>query len=330
MTTEINKYGWTYKAKGDEENLEFEIITPDKIESPNLFQKLFSLSDNSVDSLLNQYIYATHPSQFNDIFDCYEKLLDFDDEAFVKDFLSEFAKERFTEEQIDYEIANNFKNMSTFSQRNFKEIIYGHFGVFSMTSNPYSLLMWSYYTNHQGYFIEYDISKFPFKFHGPFPLNYQENIEPISIKECGLRLGMLLQSNLKYKGWEHESEWRLIIESDEPMVRHSFQVLKDLGGHDRKFKYPIEAIKTVGFGNRFFTPEELVVDPKNGEILHVSLKVDIEKKSKVLDFLIANNINTCFAQRDGLIKIVYTGMTIEKTDDNKYVFDSGKWAAKQN
>ncbi len=323
MTHEIKKHDWTYIAHIADSEIKFEVIPAEKFNKTPFFHKLFALSPNSVDSLLGQYIYATHPFQFNDIFDCHEDLIEFDHEDAIRFFITEYADTLISKEKMEDMLKNNFKEISTFVKRNFREMIYANFGIFSMTSNPESLLMWSYYTNHQGFFIEYDISKFPFKYHGPFPLNYQEKIDPISIKECGIPLAVLLQSNLKYKGWEHENEWRIIVESKERMIIPSFEHLKNLGGKERKFNYPIEAIRTVGFGNRFFPPEELRIE--NDKVMHVTLKKDIELKSKILDFLIANKINTCFAERNGLMKISFGGMDISKTNDTTYVFSKENW-----
>ena len=59
--------------------------------------------------------------------------------------------------------------------------------------------------------------------------------------------------------------------------------------------------------------------------MNITLKHDIERKRQVLDFLIENNIRTCFSQRDGLMKISYGGMVIEKQSDTQYVFNAAKW-----
>lgn len=320
---QIEKYGWKYLTNGQKDNMVFDVIPPENGERPTILYKLFSLNGNSVDGLLNQYIYATHPHQFNDIFDCHEDLIEFDDPDAIRFFIKEYAMDLFPSEKLENDLKNNFYGISNFVKRNFREMLYQMFGVYSMTTNPSSLLMWSYYTNHQGFFIEFDITKFPFKFHGPFPVNYQENITPISVSECGIPLAVLLQTNLKHKGWFHENEWRLIVESNERMYSPSFEQLRKLGGHDRKFKYPIEAVKTVGFGNRFFPPEELHII--SDKIMNITLKHDIERKRKVLDFLIENKIRTCFSQRDGLMKISYGGMVIEKQSDTEYVFNAAKW-----
>lgn len=61
-----------------------------------------------------------------------------------------------------------------------------------MTSDATNILMWSYYSNHQGFMIEFDITKFTtFKYHGPFPINYQDPIEAISLKEWGIEISIL-------------------------------------------------------------------------------------------------------------------------------------------
>lgn len=315
---EITKYDWTYIAKNENGKRVFEIIDKEKTEKPASLFKLYSLNENAVSSLLEQYIYATHPHQFNDIFDCFEQLIDFDDDEFVFEYLKKLHQNELTDEQLKTRIASNKAEASISAQRNAREDFYREIGVFSMTSNIYSLLMWSYYTNHQGFFIEFDYPQFPFKFHGPFPLNYQEDISPVSLKACGIDLSMLLQTNLKYIGWQHENEWRLLIESDAPMFCPSFEEIKALGGRARKFNYPINAIKSVGFGNRFFEPEELRIE--SDKILHVTLKNNLVLKTHVLDFLIEHNITTCMSLRDGLIKISFGGVIIKKTEINKYVF----------
>lgn len=315
---EITKYDWTYVVKNEKGKRVFEIIDKEKTAKPASLFKLYSLNENAVSSLTEKYIYATHPHQFNDIFDCFEQLIDFDDDEFVYEYLKKVHQNELTDEQLKAKITARKADASISAQRNAREDFYREIGVFSMTSNVYSLLMWSYYTNHQGFFIEFDYPQFPFKFHGPFPLNYQENISPVSLKECGIDLAMLLQTNLKYIGWQHENEWRLLVESDEPMYSPSFEEIKALGGADRKFNYPINAIKSVGFGNRFFEPEELRIE--NEKILHVTLKNNVSLKAKVLDFLIEHNITTCMSLRDGLVKISFGGMIIKKVETNTYIF----------
>lgn len=65
------------------------------------------------------------------------------------------------------------------------------------------------------------------------------------------------------------------------MVSPSFENLRQLGGHDRKFQYPISAILSVSLGNKFFIPEEL---NETETVLEIDLKQNFEQKSLLLDF----------------------------------------------
>lgn len=315
---EIVKYKWNYFAHQDGDKFIFKVIPNFKIEVPTTLFKLYNVSDLNVEALLNQYVYATHPCQFNDIYDCSEELLNFDDKEFNKSFLKEYTS--LNDEQIDDFISNQLTKSSIHVQRNFREIIYKNFGLLSMTSNPNSILMWSYYTNHNGFFLEFDYEKFPFIVHGPFPINYLEKVESISIKEVGIELGLLLQSNLKFKDWQHESEWRFLIESKEMMISPSFEELKKYGGHDRKFNYPIEAIKSIGLGNRFFEPEEIrIIDD---ETLSINIRPKNKNKILILDFIASKQLFFYSTQRDGLFNISFAKVKLKKT--GKYSFTQTK------
>lgn len=310
MRIEREIYNWKYIF--DETG--FDIIPNEETDKSEFLYKLYGLNQYSFDSLINQYIYATHPAQLNDIFDCNEELLDFDDIVAIKVFLGDSMPES----EIDKLIKDDFESLKTFVQRNFRENIYRKWGVFSMTRNPNNVLMWSYYCNHNGFCIEFDISKFPFKYYGPFPINYQPKIEALSIKQIGVQIGVLAQSNLKDEIWKHENEWRLMISAPDgkDMFSPNFEILKRLGGHDRKFNYPLESIKSIALGNRFFDSDEIhEIDNKT---LEINLKNNFEQKSIMLDYLATNNIKTHIGLRTGFTDIKFLTSTIERINYKKY------------
>ena len=310
MNIEKVIYNWKYIFDGTG----FDIIPNEKIDKPEFLYKLYGLNQNSFDSLINQYIYATHPSQLNDVFDCNEELLDLDDIEAIKTALSDIM----SDEEIEDLIKHDFEGTKTFVQRFFRELTYRKWGVFSMTTNPNNVLMWSYYCNHNGFCIEFDISKFPFKYYGPFPVNYQPIIEPLSIKQFGVQIGILAQSNLKDEIWKHENEWRLLIASpdNEDMLSPNFEKLRRLGGHNRKFNYPLEAIKSIALGNRFFDPDEILeIDDMT---LEINLKTNFEQKTIMLDFLATNKIETLIGLRAGFTELVFRPSVIERINYKKY------------
>ncbi|MBL7105352.1 MAG: hypothetical protein ISS18_13570 [Bacteroidales bacterium] len=74
---EIVKYNWIYRV--DNNCIE---ILPDKKNKkpePEALLKYYSLDENSVDALINKYIYVPHPIQLNDPLDCNYQLIQFDD-----------------------------------------------------------------------------------------------------------------------------------------------------------------------------------------------------------------------------------------------------------
>jgi hypothetical protein len=299
MIIERQIYKWKYIYDGNG----FEIIPNEPFEKPKILSKLYSLSQFSIDALINQYVYATHPSQLNDIFDCNEQLLDFDDIETIRIFLKDWIPE----EKLNGLIKEEFVNLKTCVQRHFREISYKKWGVFSMTGNPNNILMWSYYCNHNGFCIDFDISKFPFTFYGPFPINYQQSLEALSIKRIGVEIGVLAQCNLKDEIWKHENEWRLMIASPDgkDMISPNFELLKILGGHNRKFQYPLSAIKSISLGNRFFEPEEIL--KINNSKLEINLECNFDNKKK-----------TKIGLRAGFTEIKFRTVNIERINYKKY------------
>lgn len=308
------KNGWEYNSIVSEKGYQFEILIPDLTERPKILYKLYPLNQFSFDALINGYVYATHPSQFNDIFDCHDELVRYDDDTVVEKILKKYNDTN----KVRHLLQNEKQSTIQYLQRNLKEIIFRKWGVFSMTVNPNNIMMWSYYTDHQGFMIEFDIRHFStFKYHGPFPINYQETIEPISMKEWGFENSILYQTNVKYNGWEHEEEWRLIIDSEgKDMFSPSYMHLKELGGRDRKFKYPISAIQSISLGNRFFIPEEL---NETNTVLEINLIQNLEKKSLLLDFLVENDILTRIALRhSNLTSINFGNGKVERVNYKQY------------
>ena len=301
-------YNWTYKY---DKGSKFEIIPNELYEKPRVLSKLYALDSYSVDALINQYVYATHPWQLNDIFDCNEDLLDFDDVQIVREFL----KDAIPKDELDRLIKDEFNSIKALAGRNFREIIYRKWGIFSMTGNPNNVLLWSYYGGNKGFCIEFDITQFPFENYGPFPINYQADLKPLSIKEIGIQLGVLAQCNLKDKSWEHEQEWRLMIANPEGQDLRSpaFKVLKDLGGHDRKFNYPITAIISIALGNKFFEPDE--IEDISGSELKITLQENIGLKSMVLDFISYKEIVTYLGLRTGFTKLQFKKVKVSKINE---------------
>lgn len=100
------------------------------------------------------------------------------------------------------------------------------------------------------------------------------------------------------------------------MFSPNFQILKKLGGHNRKFAYPIDAIKSISLGNRFFEPEEI------REINEIKLEINLNdnsvKKSEIIDFIVKNNITVYIALKANLNEIKFKPISIIRKDLKKF------------
>ena len=222
--------------------------------APSTFYKYYALNDYSVDAITNLYIYATHPNQFNDPMDCFDKLITFDTKQAVQSFWDCYY------EQICHDYPNYNKLLEQ-TQKGFHTELYRHVGLVSLTPNPANSQMWALYAQKNGFCVGFDISKFHFHHFGPFPINYiydWDYVEPFPISK-GSRIAMLYQTNLKDSGWRFEKEWRLYIPNPEGLDMKSFGPFSErynrLDDHDRKFRYPFEAIRSISFASEFFSPE---------------------------------------------------------------------------
>ena len=192
---EIIRYEWKYIFDEANKKNPFTIIPKELYEAPETLSKFYALTDHSLEALLDGYVYATHPAEFNDLFDCNEKLIEYDDDQMITAFLNPALPR----EEIKQLLREKRAELHNDIQLMFRDIIYRKWGVCSMTSNGNNLLMWSYYTKNEGFLIEFDYKTFPFKFHGPFPVNYQNKIIPVTVSECGgLGIPLLYQATIKH------------------------------------------------------------------------------------------------------------------------------------
>lgn len=243
---EVTKFNWKYIFDGGDTKKPYKIIPePEKIVPTTLF-KYYSMNDKVLETFLQGKVYGSHPDDFNDIFDCHKQLIIFDNEQIVKQFLK----------SVRGSLEKNGIHLSTEDSRELMwELYFKQIGILSLTEKPDNILMWSHYSKHSGFVVEFDYQKFPFIKYGPFPINYQKVIQPISIKDYVLGLCILYQTNIKSNLWEYESEWRIIIDSGSEKMKipdHKPEYLKRLGGNERTFNYLFETIKSISLGFKFF------------------------------------------------------------------------------
>ena len=262
----------------------YSIISKIPVVCPLSFYKYYALSDYNVEALTNLYVYAAHPKQFNDPFDCNEKLIKFDTwndvQELWRDLYDNYRK-----------IYTSLDSACEDSNKAYWNILYKKLGLVSLTPRCDNYQMWALYAQNNGFCLEFDVNKFPFQHYGPFPINYTENIPgPVHIGDVGGHIAMLIQTNVKNEWWKYEDEWRLYVPNpigfDLKYYGSEYEMKEYNRGdeHDRKFKYPADALKSIILGPKFF--DKLVANPVSLDEMDVVCYPDIESlEFKVLDFL---------------------------------------------
>ena len=282
------------------------------------FYKYYELDKFSVDAFTHLYVYATHPCQFNDPFDCSEGLITFDDMKSIR-ILWDYLFPKFAEScQYDEAI------MKIYSNTAYRTFLYMKWGVLCLSPKYNDLSMWAAYGNHRGFCVEFDVCHFPFKMTGPFHVNYQENLRAHSIKNISVQLASIVQTNVKHKCWEHEDEWRLLLECPEncylePFGEMSTQLKQAIPDYlNRKLRYPLQCIKSVCLGIRFFNGIDSVITDYEKEYIAVE-----DDQNEVLSFLALSKIPTYILDNDEF-RVVRRPIELVKTGRNTYriLFDN--------
>lgn len=314
-----NYQRWKYDSKSKGGQIEFEVTPWPEMKCNNFF-KYYALTNNSIDALTKCYVYASHPNQFNDSFDCNSQILNFEtaSESDLHCFYGSYYHQ-FLESCGDKE---SLKKMMSV---HFKEIAYRHIGLVSFASRNDSAYFWSVYSQDgHGFCVEYDVEKFPFRNYGPFPVNYVEKILRFDV--CGnIPTALLIQTNVKTKAWENEQEWRLIVSNPEGLDFNSWgedgnlsQQFNKGDEHDRKMRYPLEAIKSVILGERFFRSPSIRCYPiTEDEVEVVFLNNKDELCFKVLDFLIGKEF-ALFMLKNNLGELIPYPIVIVKLQEHVY------------
>ena len=311
LSREVKKYKWTYRFIDKGDDSDFEIIPEIPIPLPETLYKFYALNNFSLDALLKSYIYAPSPHEVNDLFDCDASLIEF---GSFNDVFS-VLKGGYSEDEAKLLWDNN----PDLIKEIFRTRIYLNSGIISLTKEINSNQIWAYYTNHQGFSIEFVHSEFKFKHYGPFPINYQDEIIPISTSESGY-LAMLYQTNIKTIKWKHEKEWRIFIanlnQNDNREIYKIPGINYDTIYAERKFNYSQESIKSITFGYRFFDIDERIDEL---DTIKITLKNNVYMKMAFLNHIINQPYKKMFLYKDkSFFKLIPYEISIYKSDNFNY------------
>ena len=243
--------GWKYGSHYNGTTIEFDLEPDRHYDMPKTFFKYYALTNNSVDALTNLYVFASHPLLLNDPFDCDCNL------AKIEDVVNAKALWRELYDQVHGVFAEDEQAFFQFSSDCFTTLMFAKWGVLSLTDSCENQIMWSSYANNDGFCLEWDIQQFTFAKKGPFPIHYVEKVEKASSRDFDVQTLALIQSNVKQKDWNYEHEWRLMIQPPAGFDMLTFgknadKINQTLDMHNRKFKYPLSALKSIILGINFF------------------------------------------------------------------------------
>jgi hypothetical protein len=320
MTKEIND--WQYSAIIDlsVNKMELTIIPKVKIPIPDRLVKYYGLKNHNIDSVTNNYLYASHPFDLNDPFDCFSKLISFDNiplDMCIR-FMSLFQMPKETVEELynneRQKLYENIKNL-------FYDYTYSKLGIISMTSDSIDMQMWTYYSEHKGFLISFKTENLKKQLHGPFPINYTKNANSIEFSD-NVFIAALYQTNVKSDSWVKENEWRFLYESFEPMKLPNIKELRDQQ-KERRFVYNKSDIEEIVLGFLFFDPD-CVINYSNDIATYDFTK----SKNKIeiiglLEYLVKNsdlNISLIHLQNDLNYRLTKRKISVSKIKDNIYSY----------
>lgn len=245
--------GWKYICEERCGHFSFNVEPDHKIVIPETLFKFYALSENSIDALTGLYLYASHPNQLNDPTDCSELLFDFSNTQ--GEDLKGICGELYPQIVNEYGGIDGLKNDASSI---LKLILYKYLGIISLCNNCNSPVMWAHYTQNIGFCVEFDWSKFPFNHYGPFPIHYVDSFSQIKINN-NIHNAILIQSNVKTKDWEYEHEYRILAICPNGMSFEYFNMYGEKDKqfnfgdeHNRRLKYPLDAIKSIILPKKFF------------------------------------------------------------------------------
>jgi hypothetical protein len=155
-----------------------------QISVPKYLYKYFSLNNNSLNSIENDYLYLSNPKDFNDPFDCNRNLI--------------------IEKQIELNEWDYIESLNNISE----------LGIACLSENGMEPLLWSHYTNsYRGFCVKFNVSKLLKAINDNVKLKQViYSPEPNFISE-NHPFSNYYQYLLKLDNWKYEQEWRLLFKN---------------------------------------------------------------------------------------------------------------------
>ena len=232
-------------------------------DDPNSLFKFYAINKNSLNSLVQEYVWLGDPSTFNDPFDnivSFNKIIK-GESCFELSFDLDRAIEliRSRRRELDSQPLNYYAIFDHMEGPELRDKILevhnwiaSQLGFACFSSSPYSTLMWSHYADaHKGFCLEFDRigylrSDLCDKIKYTKDINFKASV--IKLIEDPLKF---LKENLyvKREEWSYEREWRLAYE---------FKMWYEIKDVERRMAGL--RLKSVIFGLRTSTEDKILLE----------------------------------------------------------------------
>lgn len=210
------------------------LIIDSSIDKPRFIFKYYSFSKNSVDSLINGYLYASSSIELNDILDGSDSIF-YTSKPINYNYYESFFANSIGKSEIKKMYMRDISR-ETYALE-FLKLYYMNlinlYGIISLSENENNPLMWPHYTNETGFQLEFNTEnlessiKSNLEIHndeylGFFPINYTSKIQILDISNFeDFRIPSLYINNIKLDHWAYEKEWRFLISKENMGVINS-------------------------------------------------------------------------------------------------------------
>jgi len=322
-------------------------------EIPEFLYKYYSVTKYSVDALKNNYLYASHPMELNDVLDCSSFFWITNENIeflkFKKLLYPNQNNIQVLEELYENDKENNFSFYCSESWVKLSNL----FGVISLSENRNCPLMWPHYTEEKGFQLKFktkDLIEGVEEnnegniFKGLNPINYSDELSPINLNEFSKPfIPAIYMMNIKDSKWSYENEWRIIISRVNmgiPFSKGGWLLRDDYKPEtcNRYSTYGRNQILDITLGSSFFNTRDYIITRINDKSYLIKIKDNNENWNSLNQLNFLNYIESNLSDRvyqtgvkyeDGIkakFRIVRTRERLEiqkESDDSFFVKMTG-------
>jgi len=275
------------------------------LNQPKSVFKFYSLSKYSIEALSENYLYASHPIELNDILDS-SPLLIYTSKPISYDVYEKFYKDIFEtlSELEEFYKSDVESNQCKKYINHMYNVAFNLLGIISLSEKENNTLMWPHYTQEKGFQVKFNVDQLlesiaknldedDGEIYGFYPINYTEELKPIDISAFrSFHIPTAYASNVKLNDWNYEKEWRILASKKNMGIPYSKSGLNTFPDHigidkNRQVRYNKSDIEEISVGHNFITAQDFEIEwlVDNNEFSIKVKKIDGQDNVAVINFL---------------------------------------------